>query len=190
MCLRHPVAACHIRHRTRPDMPPSPHLLTAHPPCHALPCFDAPFLSFFSLSQIFRVLNWGRAMLGSWGQTALVQNVKSPWDTHRRISVKTLFSVRYLMSFRTNWISSWFWRDFSGISRVEDMEEGETETWALRDLEGRTVLTLIFNLVVRPAWAPYSFCKWAHDDASAAPVIFWPYHLTWAVYSQLLYVFV
>jgi len=30
------------------------------------------------------------------------------------------------------------------------MEEGATETWALRDLEGKTVLTLIFNLVVRP----------------------------------------
>ena len=42
-------------------------------------------------------------------------------------------------------------RNFAGISRVEDMEEGETETWALRDLEGKTLLTLIFNLVVRPA---------------------------------------
>ena len=35
-----------------------------------------------------------------------------------------------------------------GISDVSSMEEGETETWALRDLEGKTVLTLVFNLEV------------------------------------------
>jgi len=39
----------------------------------------------------------------------------------------------------------------AGISQIGGMEEGETETWALRDLEGKTVLTLILNLVVRPA---------------------------------------
>jgi len=171
-------------------LPPPTFWLLIPPATHCL-ASTPPFASFFSLLQISRILNWGRAMSGSWGQTALVQNIKSPWDTHYRVSLKTLLSFCYLiMWYITKWLSSWLSRNFAGISRVEDMEEGETETWALRDLQGKTVLTLIFNLVVRPVWAPHSFRKWAHDDASAAPVTFSPNHLTWAVYSQLLHVFV
>jgi len=52
----------------------------------------------------------------------------------------------------------------SGISKIEDMDD--IETWALR-VDSKTVLTLILNLLVRPAWAPrtqakHFVCTWAN----------------------------
>jgi len=91
---------------------------------------------FWLFQRISRVFTWNRALPGSWGKTTKVEFPKS------QLASGCLLLFRCSADFR---------RLLSGISQVEQMEEGETDTWALLDESGTTVLKLLFNLVVRPA---------------------------------------